>query len=75
MTVIARFGAPLTPREKQVVNGIVSGRQTKEIARDLGCSPRTIDHHRKRIRRKLGARSIPELVRIVVTSMKDAAAQ
>jgi FixJ family two-component response regulator len=58
--------ARLTPRERQVVTMIVAGRTTKEIARDLRVSPRTIDAHRSHIMSKMGTRRVTELVRLAV---------
>ena len=55
----------LTPRETEVLSGIVAGQTSKEIARDLGASPRTIEVHRIRVMSKLQVRSLPELVRLV----------
>jgi len=52
----------LTPREKQVVMRLAQGRTSKEIARDLGLSPRTIDDYRARLLRKFGVRNIAELL-------------
>jgi two-component system response regulator FixJ len=57
--------ASLTPREVEVLAGLVAGLSSKEIARDLGASPRTIEVHRTRVMAKLGAGSLPELVRLV----------
>jgi two-component system response regulator FixJ len=57
--------ARLTPREREVMQGLVAGRASKEIARDLGASPRTIEVHRLRVMDKLEVRSLPDLVRLV----------
>ncbi len=57
--------AMLTPREGEVLAGLVAGHSSKEIARDLGSSPRTIEVHRTRVMAKLGVHSLPELVRMV----------
>ncbi len=57
--------AVLTPREREVLEGLVAGQASKEIARDLGASPRTIEVHRMRVMEKLQVRSLPELVRLV----------
>jgi two-component system response regulator FixJ len=55
----------LTPREGEVLAGLVAGQSNKEIARDLGTSPRTIEVHRTRVMAKLGVHSLPALVRTV----------
>lgn len=52
----------LTPRERTVVAGLTRGRTSKEIARDLGLSPRTIEDVRARLLRRFGARNAAELL-------------
>ena len=52
----------LTPREKQVVMRLAQGRTSKEIARELALSPRTIDDYRARLLRKFDVRNIAELL-------------
>ncbi len=52
----------LTPREKQVVMRLAQGQTSKEIARALGLSPRTIDDYRARLLRKFDVRNIAELL-------------
>jgi len=52
----------LTPREKQVVMRLGQGQTSKEIARELGLSPRTIDDYRARLLRKFDVRNIAELL-------------
>lgn len=58
-----RYGK-LTPRERQVFSLVVSGMINKEAAWQLGISERTIKVHRARVVEKLGARSLPDLVRM-----------
>lgn len=53
----------LTPREKQVLAGVVKGRLNKQIAGDLAVSEITVKLHRANMMRKLGARSIADVVR------------
>jgi two-component system response regulator FixJ len=53
----------LTPREREVLRLVVSGLTNKGIAKVLGLSRRTVETHRANIRRKIGATSLPELVR------------
>jgi FixJ family two-component response regulator len=43
-------------RERQVLDALMAGRATKEIAHDLGLSVRTVEVHRARMLRRLGAR-------------------
>lgn len=54
----------LTPREREVLSHVVSGRLNKQIAAELGTVEKTIKVHRARVMRKMQARSIAELVRM-----------
>lgn len=56
----------LSPREREVVNLMVEGRSTKEIAYQLGLSPKTIDVHRANSMSKLEVDSVAEMVRMAV---------
>jgi two-component system, LuxR family, response regulator FixJ len=56
-------GASFTEREWEVLEGIASGETTKQIARRLGRSSRTVDSYRANILRKAGARNSTELLR------------
>jgi len=56
--------ATLTPREREVLDHVVAGRLSKQIAADLGTVEKTINVHRGRIMEKLGARSIIELIHL-----------
>jgi two-component system, LuxR family, response regulator FixJ len=58
--------ATLTPREHEVLGGLVAGHPNKTIAYDLGTSPRTIEVHRARVMEKMQARSLADLVRMVL---------
>ncbi len=60
--------AVLTPREREVLDLLVTGKSNKEIAKVLGTSPRTIDVHRARVFQKLQADSLPELVLLVLAA-------
>lgn len=59
-----RPAAQLSDREQTVLHGIVAGRLNKQIAYDLNLSERTIKTCRAEVMRKLGARSLAELVRV-----------
>jgi len=56
----------LTPKEREVLDKLVEGLPNKTIAYDLGSSPRTVEVHRARVMEKMGARSLPELVRMTI---------
>jgi len=63
---IAARRSSLTPREREVMERLVTGQPNKTIAYDLGSSPRTVEVHRARVMEKMGARSLPELVRMAI---------
>ena len=54
----------LTPREKELIVLVASGLMNKQIAAQLGVSEITVKVHRGNIMRKMGAKSLPELVRM-----------
>jgi len=54
----------LTPREKEVMGHIVQGLPNKSVAQLLGVSMRTVEAHRGRVMEKMGAPSLPDLVRM-----------
>lgn len=56
----------LSPREQEVLNGVVDGKLNKTIAFELGISPRTVEVYRANVMSKTGARSLSELVRMVL---------
>ena len=56
----------LSSREREVLQLIAEGLSAKEIASDLGISPKTVEAHRTSVMRKLGARKATELVRYAV---------
>ncbi|RCK77782.1 MAG: DNA-binding response regulator [Candidatus Ozemobacter sibiricus] len=56
----------LTPREREVLEGILNGLLNKQIALRLGISEKTTKIHRGRLMEKLNVRSLPELVRLWV---------
>jgi EAL domain-containing protein (putative c-di-GMP-specific phosphodiesterase class I)/FixJ family two-component response regulator len=61
-----RFRERLTGRELEVLRNVVEGQSSKEAARHLGLSPRTVEVHRSRIMSKLGAKNVAELLRVVL---------
>jgi two-component system response regulator FixJ len=58
--------ASLSPRERDVLDGLMSGRPNKLIAYDLGLSVRTIEVHRARMMDRLGVRQLSEAIRLGV---------
>jgi two-component system, LuxR family, response regulator FixJ len=60
--------ALLTPRERQVLEGLVAGLPNKTIAYDLEISPRTVEIYRARVMDKMAAGSLPELVRLALAA-------
>jgi two-component system response regulator FixJ len=64
----ARRVAALSPREKEVLRGLVAGQSNKVIALDLGISVRTVEIHRANVMEKLGAESLAAVVRIALAA-------
>ena len=62
----AREAAALSPREREVLDGLVAGKPNKVIGYDLGISVRTVEVHRARMLERLGARSTAEAIRLAV---------
>lgn len=52
----------LTVREREIARQLAAGHSTKHIARALGVSPRTVDGHRARLMKKVGATSASEMI-------------
>ncbi|MBC8130244.1 MAG: response regulator [Rhizobiaceae bacterium] len=69
---VARQGAAaaqlvsLTPRQREIMDLVLSGHPSKNIAADLGISRRTVENHRAAIMTKTGSKSLPELVRLAL---------
>lgn len=61
----------LTPREREVMELLVSGMQNRRVAEELGISHRTVEVHKARVLEKTGARSIVELVRKIERARHD----
>jgi len=60
--------ARLTPRQQQIMEMVLAGAPSKNIAADLGISQRTVENHRAVIMRKTGAKSLPELARLALAA-------
>jgi FixJ family two-component response regulator len=54
----------LTPREREVMALVVTGRLNKQIAYDIGISEITVKVHRGQVMRKMNAASLPDLARM-----------
>ena len=63
----AKF-ALLSPREIQVLQGIVAGKQNKVISSELDISLKTVEAHRASVMKKMSVKSVPELVKIVLNN-------
>jgi FixJ family two-component response regulator len=63
----AKF-ALLSHREVQVLQGIVAGKQNKVISAELNISLKTVEAHRASVMKKMGVKSVPELVKLVLTN-------
>ena len=63
---IASRIATLSPRERQVMDGLIAGLSNKLIARDYDISPRTIEVYRANVMTKMQANSLSELVRLAM---------
>jgi len=70
---IASRVASLSPRERQVMDGLIAGLSNKLIARDYDISPRTIEVYRANVMTKMQAGSLSELVRLAIRAgvLKD----
>lgn len=63
----AKF-ALLSPREVQVLQGIVAGKPNKVVSAELRISLKTVEAHRASVMKKMGVKSVPELVKLVLTN-------
>jgi two-component system response regulator FixJ len=64
--------ATLSPRERDVLDGLLAGRPNKLIAYDLGISVRTVEVHRARMMERLGFRQLAEVIRLGVMARLNA---
>ena len=58
----------LTPRQRQIMQLVVAGHPSKNIAADLHISQRTVENHRASIMKKTGSTSIPALARLALAA-------
>ncbi len=61
---IRERAATLSPREREVFERVAAGQANKVVAIDLGVSERTVEIHRSRVMKKMGARNLASLVRM-----------
>lgn len=61
--LMARYRT-LSVRERDVIDAVLEGRANREVAAQLGISSRTVETHRSNAMTKMGARTLPDLVRI-----------
>ena len=66
-TAATRVGS-LTARQRQILDLVLAGHPSKNIAADLGISQRTVDNHRAAIMRKTGSKSLPALIRTALAA-------
>ena len=58
----------LTPRQREIMDMVLAGHPSKNIAADLGINQRTVENHRAAIMRRTGAKSLPALARLAVAA-------
>jgi len=70
-TAATRVGS-LTARQRQILDLVLAGHPSKNIAADLGISQRTVDNHRAAIMRKTSSKSLPALIRTALAADRAA---
>jgi RNA polymerase sigma factor (sigma-70 family) len=63
---VARRVSHLTQREREVMDLIVAGKANKEVAAELGLSPKTVEVHRAHVMEKMQVASLADLVRVAL---------
>jgi FixJ family two-component response regulator/PAS domain-containing protein len=63
--------AALTPRERQIMELVLAGHPSKNIAADLGISRRTVENHRAAVMKKTASKSLPALARLALAAAWD----
>ena len=61
----------LTARQRQIMEMVLAGHPSKNIAADLSLSQRTVENHRASIMKKMGAKSLPALARLALAAASD----
>jgi two-component system CheB/CheR fusion protein len=67
--------AGLTPRQRQIMELVLAGHPSKNIAADLGISQRTVENHRAAIMKRTGSKSLPALARLALAAGWDGAGE
>lgn len=62
------FGGSLTSRQREVLQLVAEGKSSKEIAAELGISPKTVEFHRSSVMDELGLRTTAELTRYAIAN-------
>lgn len=65
--------AALTSRQREIMDRVLAGHPSKNIAADLGISQRTVETHRASIMKKTGAKSLPALARLALAAAEQVA--
>ncbi len=65
--------AGLTSRQRQIMDMVLAGHPSKNIAADLGISQRTVENHRASIMKKTGSKSLPALARLALAAASNEA--
>jgi DNA-binding NarL/FixJ family response regulator len=60
--------ARLTPRQRQIMELVLAGHPSKNIAADLGISQRTVENHRAAIMKRTASKSVPALTRLALAA-------
>jgi FixJ family two-component response regulator len=60
--------AEMPVREREVLEGLLAGQTNKQIGRAIGISPRTVETHRAHVMQRLGAKTVPDAVRIAASA-------
>lgn len=69
--IAASIISRLTARQRQIMDMVLAGHPSKNIAANLGISQRTVENHRATIMKKTGSKSLPALARLVLTATSD----
>ncbi len=67
--------AVLTPRQRQIMELVLAGHPSKNIAADIGISRRTVENHRASIMKRTGSKSLPALARLAFAASWNGAGQ